>query len=78
MGLECCGFWPLMGQGRKNPQASVLWHEWAAPHEYLRALQQWEIYDYDLAGVEDIGDMMKLQKPTSPEASKPETVSAAP
>jgi hypothetical protein len=41
--------WPLLGKSRKTPRADVLWHEWAAPHEYLRALLQWGISDYTLA-----------------------------
>jgi hypothetical protein len=53
-GLEFCGYWPLLGMGRHSPQAGVLWHLWAKPHEYLRALQQWGIFDYSIEELEGV------------------------
>ncbi len=52
--LELCGYWPLLGTGRHDPQASVLWHLWSKPHEYLRALQQWGINDYGAKEFESV------------------------
>jgi Glycosyl transferase family 2 len=39
--------WPLLGESRISARADVLWHEWAKPHEYERALLQWAGAEYD-------------------------------
>jgi hypothetical protein len=45
---HCGGYidWPWMKNSRNRARPDVLWHEWAQPHEYHRALLQWGIDRY--------------------------------
>lgn len=51
----CDGYtpWPMMENNRVRPHAEMLWHEWARPEVYLKALEAWGITAYTLSDMVD-------------------------